>query len=153
MYKKHNSSEKIYSTESWKIWDQITPSNSQMAHGTTTKFWKERVHSKEFCKSANLKNAIRVRQNFEERTLQESLQQERCALREKHGACRKMSTSSKRKYALLSKRSMGDASTLFEKVRGAKFVVDSGASMRMLSKKVSAQANWIPFEHPGIPPR
>ena len=41
-----------------------------------------------------------------------------------------------KRYVLLSCRSLGNASTLFEKGRGARhFVIDSGASMHMLSQK------------------
>ena len=55
---------------------------------------------------------------FEDRTFQETLQQERCARRSMHGTWRKKSASSKKQglgYILLPYRSMGNAGTLFER--------------------------------------
>ena len=42
-------------------WDQLAPSNSPRARGTTQKFGKERVHRDELFKSVNLTSAIRAR--------------------------------------------------------------------------------------------
>ena len=54
-------------------WDRITRSSSGRPRCFAKKFEKERVHGKEFCKSVNLKSAIRVRQKFEERSQEETL--------------------------------------------------------------------------------
>ena len=74
---------------------RITPSNSPEAHGTSLKFGNDRVHREEFCKSANLKNAISVRQNLRKEHKMK-LCNKRDAPAEKHGNWRKMSTSSKK---------------------------------------------------------
>ena len=52
---------KILFNGNGKNWDQIIPSNSPRARGTTPKFRKERIHREEFFKSVNLMSAIRVR--------------------------------------------------------------------------------------------
>ena len=54
--------ESIFSTRKGN-WDQNTPSNSPMAHGTKLKFGKERVHREELSKSVNLMNVVLARKN------------------------------------------------------------------------------------------
>ena len=64
-------SEKVFSQEN-ENWDQITPSNSPRARGTTSKFGKDRVHREALFKSANFTNAVRALPDFEERILDEN---------------------------------------------------------------------------------
>ena len=55
------TSEKSLFCEMLDNWDQIKPSHSPRAHGTSSKIGERKIHRKEFCKSVNLKEAIRVR--------------------------------------------------------------------------------------------
>ena len=89
-----------------EIWDRIIPSDSSRAHGTAQKFGKEWVHRKVLCKSVNLKNAIRVRQNLRIGHIRKSCNK-KDAPAAKHWNWREMSLSSKPgtrpRYTLLPK--------------------------------------------------
>ena len=93
-------------------WDRNTPSNSPRAPGAKSKFGTERSHREELFKSVNYHERSPCAPKFEERALEETLQQERCARRVPWRTWRKMSTSSNIRVKL-------------------RF----GASMHMLSKK------------------
>ena len=74
---------------------------------------------------------------FEDRTHQETWQQERCARREAWNLARnvyKLKTKDKATF-YSPYRSLGDAGTSSKKSEEREFVVDSGASMHLLSEK------------------
>ena len=66
----------------------------------------------------NLKNAIRVRQNFEDRTLLETLRQERCARREAWDSTNNVFKLKGQGHVPLAY--VGNVGTLVEKARGAR---------------------------------
>ena len=110
---------------SWKIGIESHRQILPVDMAPLEKFVKEMVHLMGFFKRVNLKNAILVRQNLEDRTHQETLQQERCARREAWDLVKNV-------CELKNK----DKATFYpKKPEEQKIVVDSGASMHMLSKK------------------
>ena len=62
-------------------WDRNTPSNSPRALGAKSKFGTERSHREDLFKSVNYHERGPCAPKFEERALEETLQQERCARR------------------------------------------------------------------------
>ena len=113
-------------------WDQNTPSNSPKARGTISKLRKERVHRKEFFKSVHLMSVV-LAPKFGERSHEETLTQERCA----RGIWRKTLASSRirtqKRFMFLVKSKSTPLTSKRPEER--EFVVDSGASMHMMSKK------------------
>ena len=73
-------SEQIYSTER-ENWDHFTPSNSPRARGTTSKFGKRNGPSQGIIQKCEPHERDPCAPKFEERTQDETLQQERCARR------------------------------------------------------------------------
>ena len=133
-------------------WDQITPSHSQMAHGTTFCFGKEKVHRKEFCRSANLKNAIRVRQNLRTGHFRKPCSKNDTPS-EKHRAWRKNVYKLKKMRIFLRSALWVMPAPSSRKPEEREFGVDSGASIFMLSRKIGILLKWRRFENPGTPPR
>ena len=113
-------------------WDQNTPSTSPRARGPQIKI-RGRVHREELPQSVRLMSA---RQKLEARSHEETWHQERCA----RGAWNlanniyKLKNADKAtRYTSVEARAMPAPTSKRPEER--KFVVDSGASMRMLSKK------------------
>ena len=134
---RYRASEKVYSTEKRK---SGIKSRCPIAHGTTSKIWKQRVHRKELFNGVNLKNAVRVRQNFESKTLEETLQRERCARREAWGLAKnvyKLKMRDKATFYSLPKPGQC-RHPLRKKPEEREIVVGSGASVHMLSKRDSS---------------
>ena len=128
-------SEKVF-CGNLRNWDRITPSNSPKALGTTfKKFGNERVHREVLCKSVNLKSAFRPK--FEDRTQGETLRQGRCAHREAWDFTESVYQLKNQYKATLysptEKKVM--PAPCSRKPEERQFVIDSGASLHMLSKK------------------
>ena len=109
-------------------------------HMARKKFGKERVHRKELCKNANLKIAIRLRQQSRTGHFRK-LCHKNDAPAEKHGTWRTMSLSSKHKdeapFDSPSEAWVMKAPSS-KKPQTREFVIDSGASMHTLSNKDSS---------------
>ena len=117
-------------------WDQDTPSNSPKAPGTKSKFGKERVHRKELRNSTNLKIAIRVPQ-IQGGVTRGNLAPRRMRPRSSMGFGEnifKLKNSDKTTFytPIEAQVMLAPTSTRPEE---REFVVDSGASMHMISKK------------------
>ena len=131
-------SEKVYFAERL---EKVFESHRQILQGHVAphqKSGKEGAIARSYAKSANLKNAIRVRQNLRIGHFRKTLQQERCARREAWDLARNVYKVKIKGqgHDRLSFRSTGVVGTLLEKKpEEREFVVDSGASMHMLSKK------------------
>ena len=116
--------------------DQMTPPNPPRARGTTWKFGKERIHRKELRKSVNLETAVRGRQNSSEEHMKKTLQQERCVRRDAKDLTNNVYMLKNKEKATFC--SPNEAWVMLapssKKPEEREFVVDSGASMHMLSK-------------------
>ena len=113
-------------------WVQNTPSSSPWAHGTTSKFGKEGVSSVGVIQKCEPHEHNPCAPRFEERRGHKTTP---CTMKdapaEQHGTLQKVSRSSKTDTATFY--SPQEATSKLPEER--EFVVDSGASMHMLSKK------------------
>ena len=123
-----------------EIWDQITPSNSPRARGTASKIGKERSIARNYSK-VRTSWAQSVRSQIwgkNERTQDETLQQERCARRAAWDLAKNVyklkKYGLKLRFTLLLKPGQCRR-RLQETTEEREFVVDSGVSMHVLSKK------------------
>ena len=136
-------SEQFYSTERKKIGIESRRQILQRERGTTLKFGKEWVHREELSQSVRLMSAIRalpdLRKERRNRARREMRPQSSMG-----GTWRKGSTSSKKYrkkatfYSSIEARAMLAPISKIPEER--EFVVDSGASVHMLSKKVLSSA-------------
>ena len=111
-----------------KNWEQNEPSNSPKALGTKSKFEKQRVHREVLAKSVRL----------EERPHEETLHQERCAHKAAWDLAKnifKLENSGKTMLYVPGEKKEMPAPTASKRPEEREFVVDSGASMHMMSKK------------------
>ena len=106
----------------------------------TSKFGKEWVHPRVFFSVLNLMSVGPNALKFEDRSQEETLQQEGCGRRDCMGNSEKMSTSSKK----MDKATFHSISEVWSlpappstKIEEREFVVDSRASMHMLSRERS----------------
>ena len=95
------------------------------------------VHPKELCGSANLKIAVLVRLKLEDRTPEETLQQERCARRDASEMAKSIyKLKEKDKATLFSPSDVWSLAAPSPKNSEERDVaVDFGASMHMLSRE------------------
>ena len=107
------------------------------AHGTTQTFGQDKVHRKESCKIVNLKNAIHVRQNLRRGhkrrpcTTNDAPAEQRVIWRKN---VQKLKNKDKATFSSPTETWVMPAPSSKEPEE-REFVVDSGASMLMLSKK------------------
>ena len=120
--------------EEGKLGSQIVLSNSSRICGTTSKFGNERVHREELSKIVNLMSVVVARLN-----LRKGHKRKPCTMKdapaEQHGAWRKLFTSSRMREKLRFVEARVMEAPTWKSPEEREFVVDSGASMHILSKK------------------
>ena len=129
-----------------EYWDQIAPSSSPRARGTRYKFGKERVHREASFKSVKLSSAIRALPDLRRGTQDETPHQWRCT--------RSVAWDSAEKRHLA--QTYGHRATpapTSESPEEREFVVDSGASMHMLSKEDFSSGEMETLRRSGTPQR
>ena len=125
--------------EEGKLGPNHTVKFSQGTWHHIQKFWKERVHREASFKSANLTSAIRALPDLRMAHFRKPCNK-KDAPAEKHWTWRKMSTSSKKTKATFfsSTEAWVMSAPSSKKPEEREFVVDSEASVHMLSKKASS---------------
>ena len=121
-----------------ECWDQDTPSNSPKAPGTKSKFWKERVHRRGIIQKGAPHERTPCAPKFQDRSQEETLNQDRCARKAAwHLAVNLDNLKSSDKATLhIPGEVKGKATPITSKRPDEReFVVHSGASMHMMSKK------------------
>ena len=130
---------KFYSTWIWKIGNETHRQILHRTPGTKLKFGKERVHREELSKSVRLMSVVLARQNFEERSYGETLTHERCARKTAWDLSKqyinKLKNSDKATVYIPGEVKGMPAPTTSKRPEEWEVVVDSGASMHMMSKK------------------
>ena len=121
-------------------WDRNTPSNSPKAPGTKLKFGNERVHREELSKSVRLMSVVLARRNSGKDHMRRPCNW-RDAPTKQHGIWRKsiykLKNAEKTVFYVLGEEKGMPAPTTSKRPEEREFVVDSGASMHMMSKKES----------------
>ena len=108
-------------------WNQIAPSNSSRGTWHHKKNQERKGPSQRVVQKCEPQERSPCAPRFEDRSLQETLQQERWAWDLAKSVCKLNNIGPG--HVLLPFWSMDSAGTLFEETRGRDFVVDSGASM------------------------
>ena len=107
------------------------------------KLWKERVCLKEFCKKCDPQERNPCAPQIEDKTLQETLQQERCSSREAWVGLGKSVYKFNNKglsHVPLTHQAWVMSAPSSKKTKEREFGVDFRASTRMLNEKVSSSA-------------
>ena len=145
-----------------KDWGQISQSSSRRPRCVTQKFGKRRVHRGGMIQKCEPQERVPWAPKFEERTQNEILRQERCARKAAWNLAKDVFKLKKgvTRYVLLSCRSLGNASTLFEQARRTTirnrlwsfyaYVKQEGLELRRVGYSQEIQNHHIPWSAVGI---
>ena len=141
---------KILIRENLENWDRRTPSNSPRAPATKIKFGKERVHGEGSSKSVRLMSVVLARQNSEKDHMRRPCTKKEAPAKQ-HGIWRKKLKAQEFGQNTLctpveAKVMRAPTST---RLGEREFVVDSGASMHIMSRKLNSREMHT-IKHPQL---